>query len=112
MRTAQRHAYEDPEWSGTANTFEQARVRILTTAITQNPSCFDAVTRATAAVPPDGPGDGAEGEWDVALCALPEPGTANAPLPSEAGPGLRRGTKGGKEVEGGERGDTRGRGWC
>ncbi|MFD3452318.1 hypothetical protein ACFWVC_09055 [Streptomyces sp. NPDC058691] len=70
VRKAQHEGNEDSGIDSSRwYSFEAARTRILATSVAQNPTCFDAVTRATAAVVLDGPKDGAEGEWDVALCA-------------------------------------------
>ncbi|MFJ4847783.1 MULTISPECIES: hypothetical protein [unclassified Streptomyces] len=54
------------QWHG----FEQGRIRILFTAVAQNPACFDTVTRATATVLAGGPKAGDEAQWDVALCTI------------------------------------------
>ncbi|MEU6341451.1 hypothetical protein ABZ883_10955 [Streptomyces sp. NPDC046977] len=71
VRTAQRRENEASgsdynPWYG----FEQGRIRILSTAVTQNPACFDTVTRATATVLMGGRKEGDEAEWDVALCTI------------------------------------------
>jgi len=48
-------------------TMINARVKIVSAIVEQHPQCFDAGTRATAAVLRQGP---SEGEADVAICDL------------------------------------------